>query len=80
MDKVKKPQRSSTASRRSADGLLTVREAADLLNVKPQQIYRQCELGHLPYLKVGRYMRFDREQLLAACQRGPKGESDGQEN
>lgn len=44
--------------------LLTVGEAAELLAVPPTWIYRSVRLRNgLPFLKIGRYLRFEESQL-----------------
>lgn len=45
--------------------LLTVKEAAILLAVKPRTIYAWVAERRIPYRKVGRLLRFDRDELLA---------------
>ena len=44
--------------------LLTVDQAARLLNVKKSWVYEQSSLGNIPRCKVGRFLRFEREKLL----------------
>ena len=43
--------------------VLTVREAADLLKVKPQWVYRMVRNGGLPYVRLGRLIRIDQDAL-----------------
>jgi excisionase family DNA binding protein len=45
--------------------LLTVEEVADLLKVRPRWVYDQVERRALPYVKVGRYVRFRVSELEA---------------
>lgn len=40
--------------------VLTVREVADLLKVKPQWVYRMLRGGDLPFIRLGRQIRIDR--------------------
>ncbi|MEO7274375.1 MAG: helix-turn-helix domain-containing protein [Vicinamibacterales bacterium] len=50
------------------DGLLTVAEAARLLNVTTSWVYehtRDDVLDRLPAVKLGKYLRFDRRDLRA---------------
>jgi excisionase family DNA binding protein len=47
----------------SGERLLTAVEAADMLRVKPSWIYEQVRLGHLPHLRLGRYIRFTAAEL-----------------
>jgi excisionase family DNA binding protein len=44
--------------------LLSVKDAAKFLAVHPSLIYAQCTQGKLPHIKVGRYYKFKREDLL----------------
>jgi excisionase family DNA binding protein len=47
--------------------LLTVREAAELLRVRPVTVYRLCARGVLPHVRVSNAIRIraeDLEQLL----------------
>ena len=43
--------------------LLSVREAARLLNVTESTVYRLTKVGSLPHLRVGRSIRFSEEIL-----------------
>ncbi|MEX0800066.1 MAG: helix-turn-helix domain-containing protein [Dehalococcoidia bacterium] len=43
--------------------LLTVKEAADLLKVKPQWVYRMLRGGGLPFVRLGRQVRIDEDSL-----------------
>lgn len=43
--------------RESADGWLTVKEAADRLRVHPNHVYDLCRGGELPHSRVGRAIR-----------------------
>ena len=43
--------------------LLSVREAARLLNVTESTVYRLTKVGSLPHLRVGRSIRFSMEIL-----------------
>jgi excisionase family DNA binding protein len=44
-------------------GLLTVREAAESLRLSKYTLYRLCEKGKIPYLKLGRGLRFKAQDL-----------------
>lgn len=44
--------------------LLTVQEAAEITRAAPSTIYRWAETGQLPSIKVGRLLRFRREDLV----------------
>jgi excisionase family DNA binding protein len=43
--------------------LITVKEAADLLKVKPQWVYRMLRGGGLPFVRLGRQVRIDEDSL-----------------
>ena len=43
--------------------VLTPTEAATLLKVRPSWIYEAARTGRLPYLKLGRHLRFLRSDL-----------------
>ena len=43
--------------------VLTVKEAADLLKVKPQWVYRMVRGGGLPFIRLGRQIRIDEDSL-----------------
>src|SRR5262249_23552017 len=43
--------------------LLRVGEAADLLRVRPETVYRWVERGLLPSVRLGRLLRVDRKEL-----------------
>jgi excisionase family DNA binding protein len=43
--------------------VLTVKEAADQLKVKPQWIYRMMHGGGLPFVRLGRLIRIDEDSL-----------------
>ena len=43
--------------------LLNVREAAQYLGLKVDTIYKKARLRELPFVKVGRALRFDVEAL-----------------
>lgn len=50
--------------------LLTAKEASVLLRVTPQRIYQMAREGSLPTVKVGRCVRFDKDQLRQWMERG----------
>src|SRR5262245_60270308 len=53
------------------DQLLTVEQAAALLNVKPGWLYLQTRHGPkcpVPHLRIGRYVRFERAACWAGSQ------------
>lgn len=43
--------------------VLTVKETADLLKVRPQWVYRMLRGGGLPSIRLGRQIRIDEESL-----------------
>lgn len=60
------PARDSAADPMLADELLTVQDAARFLNVTVSWIYehsREDAEDRLPFLKLGKYLRFDRTDL-----------------
>jgi excisionase family DNA binding protein len=48
--------------------LLTITEVADRLNVKPSTLYAWVGTGQIPHLKLGRLLRFDRDEINAWLQ------------
>ena len=52
-----------------AVALLTVEEAADLLRVKVSWLYERTRSNEVPHLKLGKYLRFDEEELRAWARR-----------
>jgi excisionase family DNA binding protein len=48
-----------------SDILLTVEEAAAMLQVKPGTLYSWASQGKIPFRKVGSLLRFDRGELMA---------------
>jgi excisionase family DNA binding protein len=55
------------------DRLLTVDEAAELLNVPRSWIAEQARHDRIPNIRLGRYRRFDREELLEWAHRRQRG-------
>jgi excisionase family DNA binding protein len=45
--------------------LLTAKETAELLRVKPQWVYRMIRRGELPGVRLGRQLRVDEDALKA---------------
>lgn len=43
--------------------LLTVEQASAYLNIHPQTVYVKAKLGELPFLRIGRAIRFDKLEL-----------------
>ena len=44
---------------------LTIHEAADLLRVKVSWLYERTRTNTVPHVKLGKYLRFDRDELIA---------------
>jgi excisionase family DNA binding protein len=44
---------------------LTVQEAADLLRVPVSWLYERTRTNTVPHVKLGKYLRFDRDELAA---------------
>jgi excisionase family DNA binding protein len=70
---VRRRRRRPLARQRRAvsDRLLTARELADVLGLKPGTILDHWEAGKLPGYKFGRAVRFDLDEVLAAARRRP---------
>jgi len=47
--------------------LLTVEEAAELLNVPASWLAAEARARRVPSVQLGRYRRFDRDELAAWC-------------
>ena len=45
--------------------LLTLKQMAEELQVKPSWIYRRTAEGNIPVIRVGKYLRFEPEKVLA---------------
>lgn len=56
-----------------SEPLLRPEDAAELLSVKVSWIYEACRTGRLPFLRVGKHLRFTRSDLerWLASQRSP---------
>jgi excisionase family DNA binding protein len=46
-----------------SEPLLPSEKAAELLSVKASWIYEACRTGRLPFLRVGKHLRFTRSDL-----------------
>ena len=44
--------------------ILNVKQLAEILNVKPKTIYDWKHKGKIPYLKFGRLLRFDYDEIV----------------
>ena len=63
-----------------ADGLMTVREAAEFLSLSRATLYTLMDRGELPFMKLGRSRRIPRRaviQLAARALRGGEGFAEG---
>jgi excisionase family DNA binding protein len=59
--------------------LLNAQDAGDLLNVPATWVLREARHDRIPHIRLGRYVRFDRDALLRwkdRRQRGPGGYRD----
>jgi excisionase family DNA binding protein len=45
------------------DKLLTVKELCEWLSVEPVWVYRQTREDTIPYIKVGKYLRFSKPAI-----------------
>ena len=45
-------------------GYLNVKQAAVLLGVEPSTIYLKCHAGNLPHTRIGKYYRFNKNELI----------------
>jgi excisionase family DNA binding protein len=45
-------------------GWITIDEAAALIRVPKSWLYERTRLNTVPHVKLGKYLRFDREELL----------------
>lgn len=55
--------------------LLDAKGAAELLNVPVSWVLAQARADRIPHIRLGRYVRFDADELLEWCggqQRGPR--------
>jgi excisionase family DNA binding protein len=52
-----------TIKEEEEEGLLTVKEAASYLNVKVSRIYTATFRQEIPHIKIGRLVRFRKEDL-----------------
>ena len=53
--------------------LMTDREAADVLRIKPRQLFDWRMNGLIPYIKIGKAVRYRREDILASLERMTRG-------
>jgi excisionase family DNA binding protein len=63
--------------------LLDATGAAELLNVPPSWILAEARADRVPHVRLGRYVRFDADELRDWCktrQRGPRSAATGQDD
>jgi excisionase family DNA binding protein len=53
--------------------LLTVTEVAHILHVPVSWVYTKAEHDELPCVRVGRYVRFDLDAVMASFSEGRRG-------
>jgi excisionase family DNA binding protein len=51
----------------SAPRLLDAEQAGQLLNVPASWMLAQARAGRVPHVRLGRYVRFSRDELIAWC-------------
>ena len=61
------------ADHQAPQSLLNADAAADLLNVPSSWVLAEARVGRLPSLKIGRYVRFRRDDLQAWIERRAAG-------
>ena len=57
------------SSLRSEDRLLTEGEVCEYLRIKPRQLYAWRMQGLIPYIKIGKALRFRQSEVEAALDR-----------
>jgi excisionase family DNA binding protein len=61
--------------------LLTVKAVSERLQVKPSTVYLWAAQGTIPHLKLGRLLRFDRDEIehwLLTCRHGVQAQAEAQ--
>lgn len=53
----------------SEDKLMTDRETADFLRIKPRQLFDWRMKGLIPFVKIGKALRYRKSDILAAVDR-----------
>ncbi len=61
-----------------AEGLLTVREAAEFLRFSRSRLYELMDAGELAYVKIGRSRRVPRRGVVELASRSLEGGHRGQ--
>ena len=59
--------------------IVTVKELADILGVRPARIYRWSSEGRIPKLKIANCLRFDVDEVLAWASTASTGPGPGPE-
>ena len=59
----------------AVDRLLDAKEAAELLHVKVSWVREETRQGRMPHVRLGRYRRYDRAELLAWLEKHKEGGS-----
>ncbi len=44
--------------------LMTAKQVSELIEVKPSTVYQWVHLGLVPYVKIGKCVRFKKDELL----------------
>ena len=57
--------------------LLDAKGAAELLNVPPSWILAEARADRIPHVRLGRYVRFDADELTAWCKARYQGPQQG---
>lgn len=55
------------------DRLMTEEEAADYLRIKSRQLYNWRIKGHIPFIRIGRSLRFRKSAIDNALARQTRG-------
>ena len=58
-------ERTTAKERRPSEALLGAEEVAGYFGVTLHTVYRWCKEGRIPCLKIGKYWRVRREELMA---------------
>lgn len=50
--------------------LLTLKEACEFLNLKAPTVYSKCSNRELPYMKRGKFLYFQKDELISYLKKG----------
>lgn len=64
---------------RPEDALLTPRQAADLLAVSERTLWTKTKEGQIPSVKIGRSVRYDRQDIREFVHRNKTTATKGQD-